>query len=218
MFVDFERDRPGQSFLGAGLSIPIPVWRRQQGELAVAHAERARLEDERALAAREVALEVERAYRAAEANAAAVGLLERDALPAADAVVKLLTDGWSAGKFDLFRVLQTTRDASVARRLYLETMGALWDATIALDRAVGGARMTRGAKVAVAVVVGAGLVVGLGSWRLGRSTPSQPPAEGRAGRPPERPGTHRNAGGRGREEPDRGRDGASPRGSPATCI
>ncbi|HVY37729.1 MAG TPA: TolC family protein, partial [Polyangia bacterium] len=137
LFVDFERDRPGQTFLGAGLAIPIPVWRRQQGELAVAHAERARLEDERALAARAVALEVERAYQAAQAETAAVHLLEREALPAADAVVTLLTDGWKAGKFDLFRVLQTTRDATVARRLYLETLGAAWDATIALDRAAG---------------------------------------------------------------------------------
>ena len=138
LFVDFERDRPGQTFLGAGVAIPLPVWRRQQGELAVAHAERARIDDERALAAREVALEVERAYQAAQAQTAAVHLLEREALPAADAVVSLLTDGWKAGKFDLFRVLQTTRDATVARRLYLETLGAAWDATIALDRATGG--------------------------------------------------------------------------------
>lgn len=137
LFVDFERDRVGQYFLAGGVSIPIPVWRRQQGELAVARAERARLEDERALAAREVASEVARAYRLAEADAATVTLLDRETLPAADAVVKLLTDGWRAGKFDLFRVLQTTRDASEARRLYLETLGSLWDATIALDRAVG---------------------------------------------------------------------------------
>jgi len=137
LFVDFERDRAGQFFLAGGVSIPIPVWRRQQGELAVAHAERARLEDERALAAREVASEVARAHRLAEADAATVALLDRETLPAADAVVKLLTDGWRAGKFDLFRVLQTTRDASEARRLYLETLGSLWEATIALDRAVG---------------------------------------------------------------------------------
>ncbi len=138
LFVDFERDRPGQLFLGGGVSIPIPVWRRQQGELALARAERGRLEDERALAAREVALEVERAFQSVDAQAAAVRVMQQDVLPAADAASGLLTDGWRAGKFDLFRVLQTLRDASEARRLYLETLGALWDATIALDRAVGG--------------------------------------------------------------------------------
>jgi outer membrane protein TolC len=48
-----------------------------------------------------------------------------------------MTEGWRAGKFDLFRLLQTSRDASDARRLYLETLGLLWDSAIALDRAVG---------------------------------------------------------------------------------
>jgi cobalt-zinc-cadmium efflux system outer membrane protein len=138
LFVDFERDRPGQLFLGGGVSIPIPVWRRQQGELAVARAERGRLEDERALAGREVALEVERAFQSVGAQAGAVQVMQQEVLPAADAAAALLTEGWRAGKFDLFRVLQTLRDASEARRLYLETLGALWDATIALDRAVGG--------------------------------------------------------------------------------
>jgi cobalt-zinc-cadmium efflux system outer membrane protein len=138
LFVEFERDRPGQIFLGGGISLPIPVWRRQQGEIAVTRAERGRLEEERTLAEREVALEVERAFQSVDAQAAAVRVMDRDVLPAADAAARLLTDGWRAGKFDLFKVLQTLRDASEARRLYLETLGTLWDATIALDRAVGG--------------------------------------------------------------------------------
>jgi outer membrane protein TolC len=64
-------------------------------------------------------------------------LMDKDMLPAAEAAVTLMTEGWRAGKFDLFRLLQTSRDASEARRLYLETLGLLWDSTIALDRAVG---------------------------------------------------------------------------------
>jgi outer membrane protein TolC len=64
-------------------------------------------------------------------------LMDREVLPAADAAVSLMTEGWRAGKFDLFRLLQTSRDASEARRLYLETLGLLWESSIALDRAVG---------------------------------------------------------------------------------
>jgi outer membrane protein TolC len=63
--------------------------------------------------------------------------MDRDVLPAAEAAVALMTEGWRAGKFDLFRLLQTARDASEARRLYLETLGLLWESAIALDRAVG---------------------------------------------------------------------------------
>ena len=137
VFVDYERDLPGQSYLGGGLSIPLPVWRRQQGEIALVRAEQSRLDDERALAERDVSWEVERAYQAIGAEAEIASLLDREVLPAAESAVALLTDGWKAGKFDLFRVLQTSRDASEARRLYLETLGTLWDAAIALDRAVG---------------------------------------------------------------------------------
>jgi cobalt-zinc-cadmium efflux system outer membrane protein len=137
LFADFERDLPGQVYVGGGLAIGLPLWRRQQGEIALATAERSRLDEERALAERQVALEVERAYQSVNAQAGIVELLDRDVVPAAEASVRLLTEGWRAGKFDLFRVLQTSRDASEARRLYLATLGALWDASIALDRAVG---------------------------------------------------------------------------------
>jgi cobalt-zinc-cadmium efflux system outer membrane protein len=137
LFVDFERDQPGQVFVGGGLAMPIPVWRRQQGEIALARAERFRVEEELALAQRDVALEVERAFQSENAQREMAELLDRDVLPAAEGVVTLMTEGWRAGKFDLFRLLQTSRDASEARRLYLETLGLLWDATIDLDRAVG---------------------------------------------------------------------------------
>jgi outer membrane protein, heavy metal efflux system len=137
LFVDLERDLPGQVYLGAGLAVPIPVWRRQQGELAVARGERSRLDEELALAGRDVAVEVERAFEAERAQRQMAELLDREVLPSAERAVTLMTEGWRAGKFDLFRLLQTSRDASEARRLYLETLGLLWDATINLDRAVG---------------------------------------------------------------------------------
>jgi cobalt-zinc-cadmium efflux system outer membrane protein len=137
LFADLQRDLPGQLFVGGGVAIPIPLWRRQQGELAVARADRLRVQEERALVERDVALEVERAFQAEGAQREMTQLLDREVLPAADSAVTLMTEGWRAGKFDLFRLLQTSRDASEARRLYLETLGLLWESSIALDRAVG---------------------------------------------------------------------------------
>jgi cobalt-zinc-cadmium efflux system outer membrane protein len=137
LFAELQRDLPGQVFIGGGLAIPIPVWRRQQGELALARADRARVLEERTLVERDVALEVERAFQAEAAQREMTQILNREVLPAADAAVTLMTEGWRAGKFDLFRLLQTSRDASEARRLYLETLGLLWESSIALDRAVG---------------------------------------------------------------------------------
>jgi cobalt-zinc-cadmium efflux system outer membrane protein len=137
LFVEVQRDLPGQIFVGGGLGVPLPVWRRNQGELALARADRSRVEEERTLVERDVALEVERAYQAEAAQREMTQLLDREVLPAADSAVTLMTEGWRAGKFDLFRLLQTSRDASDARRLYLETLGLLWESAIALDRAVG---------------------------------------------------------------------------------
>jgi len=137
LFADLQRDLPGQLFVGGGVAIPIPLWRRQQGELAVARADRTRVLEERTLVERDVALEVERAFQSELAQREMTQLLDREVLPAADAAVTLMTEGWRAGKFDLFRLLQTSRDASEARRLYLETLGLLWESSIALDRAVG---------------------------------------------------------------------------------
>jgi len=137
LFVEVQRDLPGQIFVGGGLGVPLPVWRRNQGELALARADRSRVEEERTLVERDVALEVERAFQAEAAQREMTQLLDREVLPAADSAVTLMTEGWRAGKFDLFRLLQTSRDASDARRLYLETLGLLWDSAIALDRAVG---------------------------------------------------------------------------------
>jgi cobalt-zinc-cadmium efflux system outer membrane protein len=137
LFVELQRDLPGQLFVGGGLALPIPVWRRQQGELALARADRSRVEEERTLVERDVALEVERAYQSEVAQREMSQLLDSEVLPAAEAAVTLMTEGWRAGKFDLFRLLQTSRDASEARRLHLETLGLLWESSIALDRAVG---------------------------------------------------------------------------------
>jgi cobalt-zinc-cadmium efflux system outer membrane protein len=137
LFVELERDLPGQLLVAGGIGLPLPAWRRGQGEIALAQAERRRLDDERELVAREVVAEVERAFQTEQAAREMSEVFEREVLPAATQAIALMTEGWQAGKFDLFRLLQTSRDASEARRLYLETLGKLWTASIDLDRAVG---------------------------------------------------------------------------------
>jgi outer membrane protein, heavy metal efflux system len=137
VFLDLERDRPGEVFLRAGLAIPLPVWRRRQGEIALVRAEQARVDVERVLSAREVALEVDRALRAAVTRGAQVTLDQKEVVPSAEAALELLTQGWRAGKFDLFRVIQASRESGDAHRRALEDLGRLWEARIELDRAMG---------------------------------------------------------------------------------
>ena len=137
LFLDLQRDLPGQLYVGGGIALPLPLWRRNQGERAVAQAERDRRDAETRITEREIDGEVERAHGILAAQADILAGLERDVLPAAESAVTLTTEGWRAGKFDLFRVIQASREASDARRSQLESLGALWDAAIAVDRAVG---------------------------------------------------------------------------------
>ena len=137
LFLDVQRDLPGQLYVGGGVALPLPFWRRNQGELAVARAERTRLDTESDATEREIEAEVAAAYQGLATNVQIVQTLENDVLPAAEAAVELTTEGWRAGKFDLFRVIQASREASDARRNQLESLGELWNAAIAVDRATG---------------------------------------------------------------------------------
>jgi cobalt-zinc-cadmium efflux system outer membrane protein len=137
VFLDVERDRPGEMWVRGGLAIPLPLARRNQGQIAVARAEQSRVDVERTVGSREVALEVDRALRAANTRGAQVELDEKEVVPAAEAALDLLTQGWRAGKFDLFRIIQASRDSAEARRRALENLGELWQARIELDRAMG---------------------------------------------------------------------------------
>ncbi|HVX94612.1 MAG TPA: TolC family protein [Polyangia bacterium] len=137
VFVDVERDRPGELFARAGIAIPLPFARRKQGEVAATRAARASVDVERTLGEAAVVLEVERAWREARNRRAQVEIDEKLVVPSAEAALDLLTQGWRSGKFDLFRIIQASRDAGDARRRALEDLGRLWQARIELDRTMG---------------------------------------------------------------------------------
>ena len=110
----------------------------QPGRAGHARAPTARVrDDERALLARQVALEVDRALRDVRARDEQARIQATEVVPAAERARDLLTQGWQAGKFDLFRVIQVSREAGEARRHQLEALGSLWQAAIELDRATG---------------------------------------------------------------------------------
>ncbi|HVU01596.1 MAG TPA: TolC family protein [Polyangiaceae bacterium] len=137
LFGDVSQAQPGQTFLGGGASMAVPVFRRNQGQIATLSAEKARIEDERRIADREVTLEVVRLHRALAQRRDEARVFAEDVVPAAEENLSLVTDGWHAGKFDLFRVVQAAREAGEARRRQLEVMAALWQVAIDLDRATG---------------------------------------------------------------------------------
>ena len=111
------RDSGQQAFV-VGLSLPIPVFDRNQGNIARAGSEVTKSISEKRTA--EITLgadlirtqqELENAYRRAKS-------LERDILPAAEKAYTLSRQGYGAGKFPYLEVLDAQRTLVEARAQY----------------------------------------------------------------------------------------------------
>lgn len=136
LFMEVWRDF-GSLVIGGGLAIPIPIVRRNQGDVAIARAEQHRGDVDLLLLDRLVADEVTLAYRSVETRRQEVEEYQRTLVPSLEKQLELVTDGWRAGKFDLFRVMAASRDLRDARRAHLQLLGSLWQAVVELDRAAG---------------------------------------------------------------------------------
>ncbi len=134
---DVMSQQPGQLYLGGGVALGLPIWRRLQGELAITAAQREVALEDQVIFEDQLAIEVDHAQRVARALHDAAERWEQVALPAAERNVELVTQGWRSGKLDLFRVVQAVREAAEARRRHLSLLGALWDSMITLERVTG---------------------------------------------------------------------------------
>ena len=135
-----SRNTERTGFVGFRFSIPLPLWNRNQGEIAEKKAsiERARLETE-ALAS-EITGEAETARQEMEANAALVSETRDKLLPLVKQQTDKLEKAYETGQTDLLTVLRARE-----QRLQLET--AVLDASrdfhlarIRYDAAVGALR------------------------------------------------------------------------------
>jgi cobalt-zinc-cadmium efflux system outer membrane protein len=134
---DYQRDLPGQTFLGGTVGLTLPMWNRNQGPLAQVHAtEHQRQAEERLLRTR-IRGEVALASRKLQLLRVQVQEFQQNVLPPAERNMELLRRGWQAGKFDLFRVITASRELTETRLRLLDLLEDLWVAAIELERAVG---------------------------------------------------------------------------------
>jgi cobalt-zinc-cadmium efflux system outer membrane protein len=137
VFGDFAQQRPSQTYAGGGVGLPIPLFRHNQGPIATANAERERLDSEIKITLSEIDSEVTRMHRSLSRRREEAKVWTEEVLPATEQNLALVSEGFRAGKFDLFRVVQATRDAADARRRGLQVLSSLWQVAIDLDRATG---------------------------------------------------------------------------------
>ncbi|MFN8581805.1 MAG: TolC family protein, partial [Gemmatimonadaceae bacterium] len=117
-----------------GLSLPLPLFNRNRGGIALAEAGRERARADLAMARTETALELARVRRE---RRGALARLERDRtlLGTADQVAVMSLTAYREGAATLPNVLEAQRNTREVRAQYLDDLAAAWIAT-ARQRAI----------------------------------------------------------------------------------
>ena len=114
------------------LSVPLPLWNQNEGNIAAAHAEvnkaEATVEQVQNQIARQVA-EAAGRYRIADQLARRY---EQKIVPKAREGVKIMQEGFAQGQFDFLRLLQTQRALVDSNLGYIEALEARWAAAAEL--------------------------------------------------------------------------------------
>src|SRR5208282_5248117 len=115
----------------------LPIFSRNQGELAQSSAQQRILEAETAAVRRGVAGRVQAAYYEWDARRAEVDLYRNILRPAATLVEQQAEESYRAGKTNLLTVLDAQRSAQEIEKNYLGSLGALQATFAALEEITG---------------------------------------------------------------------------------
>ncbi len=125
------------SFLSLGVTVPFPLWNRQQGRIAAAEAELGRSRRSRD----GLVLRIEEEIRAAQASVrtlrSSVDAYTEHILPEATRTQELFERGYRQGLMGIAGLLQAQRQYNESRAFYFELLGDLRQAAIELEAARG---------------------------------------------------------------------------------
>ncbi len=125
-----------QSLL-AGVSLPLPLFNRNQGERRAAHAELNVAEANLAAEKLQVEAEISSQRQQLEAAYAEARALQDGVLGTAEQTFAATQEGYRAGKFGLLELLDTQRALIEARNAYLDSLLSYFQSQAALDRLLG---------------------------------------------------------------------------------
>lgn len=121
-----------------GITIPLRINNKNQGEIARAVADEKVAETEVALVRNRVLAEVESAYRAYETARAQVGTFQRELLAQADESRDMAQFAYREGATDLLPLLEAQRTRTDIRQQYLRTLFDYQVSILLLEAAIGG--------------------------------------------------------------------------------
>ena len=127
------------STIGLGVSVPIRIFDRNQGEIARTRSEAERAEALRQASAVQALADVDTALAAVSTSRDKVVLLRDTYLPKAQRVLETVEFAYRRGGVSLLDFLDAQRTYRETALEHLRTVGAYWSAVYQLEAAVGGA-------------------------------------------------------------------------------
>jgi cobalt-zinc-cadmium efflux system outer membrane protein len=116
-----------------GFSVPLPLNNRNQGNIAEARANLAKLEEEKRTAEARSFAALNEAWQRLSGALREIALLEDSVIPGATDAEKQLTDGYAAGRFTQFEVLDARRTLNAARGQQVRALADYQKARAELD-------------------------------------------------------------------------------------
>ena len=137
--VDFNSPGPGGFNYGprGQVSMEMPIFSRNQGEIAQSKANERVLEGELAAVRRVTDARVESAYFDLEAQRTQVSLYRDKILPSSRRLAEMAEESYRVGKANILTVLGAQRDVQQAQGDYLDSLQAVHSAFALLEETVG---------------------------------------------------------------------------------
>jgi cobalt-zinc-cadmium efflux system outer membrane protein len=120
-----------------GLSVPLPIFDTNRGNLAEALSREEKARDDLAAAELQLGADVAQATERLRSARATAETLQRDALPGAETAYKAATKGFELGKFSFLEALDAQRTLFQVRNQYLVALADAHRAAGELDRLLG---------------------------------------------------------------------------------
>lgn len=120
-----------------GVSIPLPVFDRNQGGIREARTHVARSEEERRVAELRLGIALAESYRAMASAHSELTALRETVLPGARSAFETTTEGYRLGKFGILDVLDSQRTLSEARAQSLRAATEFHKAVVDVERLIG---------------------------------------------------------------------------------
>jgi cobalt-zinc-cadmium efflux system outer membrane protein len=133
----FDREFTGERFVGGRLSIPLPIFNRNQGEQESLEARRIQARAEIVALEKEIRKEVDQALSQWETAHKSIDFFQREVIGQTEENFRLLEAAYRERRIDLPRLLIMENDLIAANQSYLEIRHSLQEAAIRLEEVSG---------------------------------------------------------------------------------